>query len=134
MYKATIVPRGGALGMVNVLHAYSCTTCTCTSTPLYIFHKSCAVQMFYLSPTTCMLQVSLLPEKDELSWTKKQLLAQIDVALGGRVAEELIFGADNITTGMCTYTFAGVQIHVTWYCHTCDNTCDLHVLSSKGLV
>ena len=50
-----------------------------------------------------MLQVSLLPEKDELSWTKKQLLAQIDVALGGRVAEELIFGADNITTGMCMY-------------------------------
>ena len=46
-----------------------------------------------------MLQVSLLPEKDELSWTKKQLLAQIDVALGGRVAEELIFGTDNITTG-----------------------------------
>ena len=61
----------------------------------------------------CILQVSLLPEKDELSWTKKQLLAQIDVALGGRVAEELIFGADNITTGMCTYTFSGMQIHVT---------------------
>ena len=40
-----------------------------------------------------------LPEKDELSWSKKQLLARMDVAMGGRVAEEIIFGADNITTG-----------------------------------
>ena len=40
-----------------------------------------------------------LPEKDELSWSKKQLLARMDVAMGGRVAEEIIFGLDNITTG-----------------------------------
>ena len=43
--------------------------------------------------------VSMLSEKDELSWTKKQLLARIDVSLGGRVAEEIIFGSDNITNG-----------------------------------
>ena len=41
----------------------------------------------------------MLPEKDELSWTKKQLLAKMDVAMGGRVAEEIIFGTDNVTTG-----------------------------------
>lgn len=40
-----------------------------------------------------------LPENDELSWSKKQLLARMDVAMGGRVAEELVFGADNITGG-----------------------------------
>lgn len=40
-----------------------------------------------------------LPEKDELSWSKKQLLAKIDVCMGGRVAEEMIFGEDSITTG-----------------------------------
>ena len=45
------------------------------------------------------MQVSQLPEKDELSWSKKQLLAKVDVCMGGRVAEELIFGKDSITTG-----------------------------------
>ena len=44
-------------------------------------------------------QVSQLPEKDELNWSKKQLLAKLDVCMGGRVAEELIFGKENITTG-----------------------------------
>lgn len=40
-----------------------------------------------------------LPEKDELSWSKKQLLAKMDVCMGGRVAEEMVFGEDSITTG-----------------------------------
>ena len=31
--------------------------------------------------------------------TKKEFLADIDVALGGRVAEELIFGPENVTSG-----------------------------------
>ena len=60
VHKATIMPRGSALGMV-----------------------------------------SQLPEKDELSWTRRQLLARLDVAMGGRVAEELIFGPDEITSGAC---------------------------------
>ena len=31
--------------------------------------------------------------------TQKEFLADIDVSLGGRVAEELIFGPENVTSG-----------------------------------
>lgn len=58
IHKATIMPRGSALGMVTQL-----------------------------------------PSSDETSISKKQLLARLDVCMGGRVAEELIFGNDQITTG-----------------------------------
>ncbi|KAE8724042.1 ATP-dependent zinc metalloprotease FTSH 11 [Hibiscus syriacus] len=58
IHKATIMPRGSALGMVTQL-----------------------------------------PSTDETSISKKQLLARLDVCMGGRVAEELIFGQDHITTG-----------------------------------
>ncbi|XP_004366027.2 hypothetical protein CAOG_01156 [Capsaspora owczarzaki ATCC 30864] len=58
VHKATIMPRGRALGMV-----------------------------------------AQLPEKDEISTTRRQLLARLEVCMGGRVAEELIFGHDNITSG-----------------------------------
>ncbi|XP_038058220.1 ATP-dependent zinc metalloprotease YME1L1-like [Patiria miniata] len=43
--------------------------------------------------------VSLLPDKDQWNETKSQLMAQMDVCMGGRVAEEIIFGTENITTG-----------------------------------
>lgn len=43
--------------------------------------------------------VSQLPEDDQLSITRRELLARLDVCMGGRVAEEIIFGSDNITTG-----------------------------------
>lgn len=49
------------------------------------------------------IKVSQLPDKDELNWSKAQLLARLDVAMGGRVAEELIFGKENITTGKSLY-------------------------------
>ncbi|CAI8017214.1 ATP-dependent zinc metalloprotease FTSH 5, mitochondrial [Geodia barretti] len=58
IHKATIMPRGSALGMV-----------------------------------------SMLSEKDELSWSRKQLMARLDVAMGGRVAEEIVFGHENVTSG-----------------------------------
>lgn len=43
--------------------------------------------------------VSMLSEKDELSWSRKQLMARLDVAMGGRVAEEIVFGEENVTSG-----------------------------------
>lgn len=58
IHKATIVPRGRALGMV--------------------------VQ---------------LPEHDKVSMTKKQFIERIHILMGGRAAEEKIFGKDNVTSG-----------------------------------
>ncbi|KAK3822553.1 MAG: peptidase family M41-domain-containing protein [Linnemannia gamsii] len=58
LHKATIMPRGNALGVT--------------------------VQ---------------LPDMDKDSFTRKEYLAQLDVAMGGRVAEEMIFGGDNVTSG-----------------------------------
>ena len=40
-----------------------------------------------------------LPEKDHLTMRKDQLLDRITMTLGGRVAEELIYGKESITTG-----------------------------------
>ncbi|KAG0163857.1 hypothetical protein DFQ30_010867 [Apophysomyces sp. BC1015] len=58
LHKATIMPRGRALGMT--------------------------VQ---------------LPEMDKDSFTRKEFLAQLDICLGGRVAEQFIFGEENVTSG-----------------------------------
>ena len=40
-----------------------------------------------------------LPEKDHLTMKKSQLLDRITMTLGGRVAEEIIYGKEAITTG-----------------------------------
>jgi len=40
-----------------------------------------------------------IPEKERYHVTKAQLLAMMDTMMGGRAAEELIFGADKITSG-----------------------------------
>jgi ATP-dependent metalloprotease FtsH len=58
IHKATIIPRGRALGMVM-----------------------------------------RLPEHDQLSVTRQKMYADIAVAFGGRLAEEIIFGYDQVTTG-----------------------------------
>jgi len=58
IHKATIIPRGRALGMVM-----------------------------------------RLPERDHLSVTREKMKADLAVAMGGRVAEEIIFGHDKVTSG-----------------------------------
>jgi len=58
IHKATIIPRGRALGMVM-----------------------------------------RLPERDQLSITREKMYSDIAVAMGGRIAEELIFGHDKVTSG-----------------------------------
>ncbi|MDA9715532.1 ATP-dependent zinc metalloprotease FtsH [Bacteroidota bacterium] len=58
VYKVTIIPRGGALG----------------------------VTMF-------------LPEEDTYMSSKTAIISQITSLFGGRVAEEIIYGSDGITTG-----------------------------------
>jgi cell division protease FtsH len=58
VHKATIIPRGRALGLVMSL-----------------------------------------PEGDRYSKSKSKLLAELTMAMGGRAAEELIFGADKVSTG-----------------------------------
>jgi cell division protease FtsH len=40
-----------------------------------------------------------LPEEDRYSYSKQRLESQISSLFGGRIAEELIFGADRVTTG-----------------------------------
>lgn len=42
---------------------------------------------------------AFLSNKDELHVTKSKLLAQMDSAMGGRAAEELIFGPEKVTAG-----------------------------------
>ena len=58
VHKATIIPRGMALGMVM-----------------------------------------RLPESDRISMPKTKLKADLAVAMGGRISEQLIFGDSNVTTG-----------------------------------
>jgi cell division protease FtsH len=40
-----------------------------------------------------------LPEEDRLSYSKRRLESQLSSLYGGRIAEELIFGEDSVTTG-----------------------------------
>ena len=40
-----------------------------------------------------------VPDEDKLNFTKKEYFAMLDVCFGGRIAEEIIAGADNVTSG-----------------------------------
>lgn len=43
--------------------------------------------------------VAQLPDKDESSMSRRQMLARLVVCMGGRVAEELVMGSDKVTSG-----------------------------------
>lgn len=58
IHKATIIPRGRALGMVM-----------------------------------------RLPESDKISYLREKMLADLAVSMGGRAAEELVFGHDKVSSG-----------------------------------
>ena len=62
--------------------------------------------------------VMQLPDGDQMQMTRKQMLAHLDVCMGGRVAEELIFGHDNVTSGRCN-------------CVSLNDVCIVFVLSCK---
>ena len=65
--------------------------------------ESCVSNILFFLPKVLdngdAVQTSQLPKDDRLMVTQKEFLADIDVALGGRVAEELIFGPENVTSG-----------------------------------
>ncbi len=56
------------------------------------------VRKVSIIPRGAALGVTLSsPDDDQVSYTREDLLAKIKVALGGRVAEEIVFGT--VTTG-----------------------------------
>ena len=64
-------------------------------------HKQSCLSSFKThEQTVCRLCPNLqVPDKDEFSQSKRQMLARIDVCMGGKVAEEVIFGNDAVTSG-----------------------------------
>jgi len=40
-----------------------------------------------------------LPERDKLSMSREQMTSRLAIMMGGRVAEELVFGNDKVTSG-----------------------------------
>ena len=43
--------------------------------------------------------VQSLPERDQISQSYEQLISMLAMAMGGRVAEELVFGKEKVTSG-----------------------------------
>ncbi|ETN71161.1 ATP-dependent metallopeptidase HflB [Necator americanus] len=70
-----------------------------TLVSLYTKHATPLHKVTIIPRGQSLGHTATLPEKDEYQMTKSQLLAALDVMMGGRVAEELIFGDDMVTTG-----------------------------------
>ncbi len=51
-----------------------------------------------------------LPEEDSYSYSKRKLESQLSSLYGGRIAEEMIFGADAVTTGASNDIMRATQI------------------------
>lgn len=64
-----------------------------------------------LGLTQCM------PEMDKVSMAKKEYLAQIDVCMGGKVAEELVYGADSVTSGCSSVSLSPCTPLLSLYSH-----------------
>ncbi|RCN47766.1 ATP-dependent metallopeptidase HflB [Ancylostoma caninum] len=70
-----------------------------TLVSLYTKHATPLHKVTIIPRGQSLGHTAMLPEKDEYQMTKGQLLAALDVMMGGRVAEELVFGDDMVTTG-----------------------------------
>lgn len=62
-----------------------------------MYSLSCLISNIQI--TFLLFQTSYMHEKDVYHTTKSQLLATMDSMMGGRAAEELIFGSEKVTTG-----------------------------------
>lgn len=69
-------------------------------------------------------------EKDELNYSKKKLVASIEVALGGRAAEELFLGPGLVTTG-CSSDLESATRTAFLYVRDMGMLEDLSLLSAK---
>lgn len=69
VHKATIIPRGRALGMVMQL-----------------------------------------PERDKLSMSLEQMTSRLAIIMGGRVAEEMVFGKEKVTSGAASDIEQGTKL------------------------
>ncbi len=66
---------------------------------IFFFHIASDGNIFYSILFYSILQTAFIPEKESYGKSKAQLLAAMDVAMGGRVGEEVIYGQDKVTTG-----------------------------------
>jgi len=53
---------------------------------------------------------AFIPEKEMYHTTRSQMMARLDVAMGGRAAEELVFGSEKVTSGAFSDLSEATQI------------------------